>query len=67
MTVLAKILASLTTASRKPAPSVREPYTQGTLHEQYRPDTESNTPHPSTEANVSAAIKYRVLLRASRL
>ena len=61
MTVLAKILASLTTASRKPTPSVREPCTSSTV------PTESNTPHPSTEANVSAAIKYRALLRASRL
>src|SRR4028118_273732 len=31
MTVLAKLLASLTTASRKPAPSVREPYTSSTV------------------------------------
>ena len=61
MTVLAKILASLTTAPRKPAPSVLKPCTSRTVR------TENDTPHPSTEANVSAAIKYRVLLRASRL
>jgi hypothetical protein len=51
----------LTTASRKSTPSVREPCTSSTV------PTESNTPYPSTEANVSAAIKYRALLRASRL
>jgi hypothetical protein len=59
--VVAEIMASLTTASRSPAPSVSEPCKTSTV------PAERRTPHPRTEAKVSAAMKSRELFRARGL
>jgi hypothetical protein len=58
--VVAEIMGSVTTASRTFAPNLSEPSTTIV-------PAESTTPHPKSEAKVSAAMKSRALLRTRRL
>jgi hypothetical protein len=59
--VVAEIMGSVTTASRTFVPNLSEPSTTTIV------PAESTTPHPKTEAKVSAAMKSRALLRTRRL